>query len=173
MTRQVLADGVLSPRSDAARFGVPPEEHAWVVERGTGMVDDLRTLTIDVVGDLDELIPPPEPVDGPIPDDVTDDELAPVAVEAISAVLYRSHERETSRLRAEVDRLSAEAERQREKLGQRAARVRQLEGRTRHLEKNAREAWSAYESERRLPLWQRLARRARSAVRRPPRGGAS
>jgi hypothetical protein len=172
MTRQVLAEGVLAPRPDASRFGVPPEEHAWVVERGSGMVDDLRTLAIDVVGDLDELIPPPEPVDGPIPDDVTDGELAAVAVETISAVLYRSHERETSALRAEVDRLKADAERQREALGRRAARVRQLEGRTRHLEKNAREAWGAYESERRLPLWRRLARRAHSAVRRPTRGGA-
>jgi hypothetical protein len=173
MTRQVLAEGVLAPRPDARRFGVPAEEHAWVVERGTAMVDDLRTLAIDVVGDLDELIPPAQPVDGPIPDDVTDGELAPVAVETISAVLYRSHDRETSGLRAEVDRLKAEAEHQRAALGRRTARVRQLEGRTRHLAKNAREAWGAYESERGLPLWRRLARRGRSAAQRLTRGGGA
>jgi len=166
MTRQVLAEGVLARRPDARRFGVPPEEHPWVVERGTAMVDELRTLPIEVTGDLDELIPPALPVDGPIPDDVTDSELAAVAVETVSAVLYRSHEHETSALRAEVDRLKAEAGRQREALGRRAARLRQLEGRTRHLENSAREAWGAYESERRLPVWRQVARRARSAAQR-------
>jgi hypothetical protein len=166
MTRQVLAEGVLAQRPDARRFGVPPEEHPWVVERGAAMVDELRTLPIDVIGDLDELIPPALPVDGPIPDDVTDSELAAAAVETVSAVLYRSHEHETSALRAEVDRLKAEAGSQREALGRRAARLRQLEGRARHLEKSAREAWGAYESERRLPVWRQVARRARSAAQR-------
>jgi hypothetical protein len=166
MTRQVLAEGVLAARPDARRFGTPPEEHAWVVERGTAMVDELRALPIDVVGDLDEIVPPADPVGGPIPDDVADDELAPAAVESVSAVLYRSHEHETARLRAEVDRLKSEAERQRETLGKRTARVRQLEGRARHLEKNTREAWEAYDTERKRPLWRQAAQRARSAARR-------
>ena len=170
MTRQILAEGVLAPRPDVRRFGAPQEQHPWVVERGTAMVAELRTLPIDVVGDLGELIPPADPVEGPIPDDVTDAELAPVAVEAVSEVLYRSHEHETEGLRAEVDRLKAETERQREALGRRAARVRQLEGRSRHLEKNARAAWGAYETERELPTWRRLGRRARSIAGRLTRG---
>ena len=170
MTRQVLAEGVLADRPGARRFGPPPEEHPWVVERGTAMVDELRTLPIDVVGDLDELLPPAEPAGGPVPDDVTDIDLAPVAVEAVSGVLYRSHEHETARLRAEIERLKTAAEQHRETLGRRAARVRQLEGRTRHLEKTAQEAWGAYESERRLPMWRRVARRARSGAQRLTRG---
>jgi hypothetical protein len=164
LTRQVLAEGVLAPRPAAERFGPPPEEHPWVVERGTAMVDELRGLQVDVVGDLDELLPPPTPATGPIPDDVTDAEIAPVAVEAISAVLYRSHEHETTGLRAEVERLKSEADRHRETLGRRAARIRELEGRSRHLEKNAREAWGAYESERGLPVWRLAARRVRTAL---------
>jgi hypothetical protein len=166
LTRQILADGILAPRVHAQHFGVPPEEHRWVVERGTRMVDELRTLSVDVVGDLDELIPQQEPVLGPLPDDVSDAELAPVAVEALSAVLYRTHEHETAGLRAEIDRLKAETDRQRETIGRRTARVRQLESRLRHLHQNTREAWGAYDSERTLPMWRQLARRARSAVHR-------
>jgi hypothetical protein len=164
MIRQVLAEGVLAQRPDARRFGPPPEEHAWVVERGTAMVDGLRALRVDVAGDLDELLPSAEPVAGPIPDDVTDAEIAPVAAETISAVLYRSHEHETAALHADVDRLKAEAGRQRDSLGKRAARIRQLEGRSRHLEKNARDAWGAYESERGLPVWRHAVRRALTMV---------
>jgi hypothetical protein len=164
MVRQILAEGILAPRPDAERFGSPPEEHPWVVERGSAMVEELRTLPIDVVGDLDELVPPADPIAGPVPDDVTDARLLPVAVESISAVLYRRHESETAALRAEADRLTSEAERQRETLGKRAARIRQLEGRMRHLEKNAREAWRAYESERGLSVWRRAARQVRSGI---------
>jgi hypothetical protein len=166
MVRQVLAEGVLALRADARRFGVPPEHHPWVVECGTAMVAQLRGMPIDVVGDLDELVPAAEPAAGPIPDDVTDAEISPVAVETISAVLYRSHDQETAGLRAEVERLKAETHRQREALGRRSARVRQLEGRSRHLEKSAKEAWGAYEAERRLPAWRRAARRVRNAARR-------
>jgi hypothetical protein len=122
------------------------------------MVGELRRFGVDVVGDLEELLPAAAPLEGPIPDDVTDEEIAPVAVETISAVLYRSHERETAGLRAEV-------ERQREALARRATRVRQLEARSRHLEKGAKAAWQAYDAERRLALWRRAARRMRSAMR--------
>jgi hypothetical protein len=159
MVRLVLAEGVLALRAGARRFGTPPEEHPWVVESGTAMVDELRTLPVDVVGDLDDLVPPPDPVLGPIPDDVTDVDITPVAVETISGVLYRSHEHETAGLRSELDR-------QREALAKRSARVRQLEARSRHLEKSAKAAWAAYEAERRLPLWRHAARRVRAAARR-------
>jgi hypothetical protein len=171
MTRSVLADGVLAPRPHARRFAPPPEEHAWVVQQGSAMVDELRSLPVDVAGDLADLIPPPHPVEGPVPDDVGDAELAQVAVETVSAVLYRSLEHETAGLRAEIDRLKAETERQRDSLGRRAARVRQLEGRSRHLEASAQQAWGAYDSERQLSLGRRIARRLRSAARRLTRRG--
>jgi hypothetical protein len=171
MVRQVLAEGVLGARPAAHRFGVPPEHHPWVVEVGTAAVDRLRAMTVDVVGDLAELIPAADPVTGPIPDDVTDRELTPVAVETISGVLYRSHEYETARLRAEVDRLQTESARQRDALGRRAARVRRLEARARHLEDSAKRAWGAYETERTLSLGRRLGRRVRSVGRRLRRTG--
>jgi hypothetical protein len=108
MVRIVLANGILAQRDSAQRFGVPPEAHDWVVQRGRELVDELREMSFDLVGDLDDLLPADEPAPGPVPDDVTDDEIAPAAVQTISAVLYDRFEHETSALRAEIGRLKAE-----------------------------------------------------------------
>jgi hypothetical protein len=108
MVRIVLANGILAQRDSAQRFGVPPEAHDWVVRRGRELVDELRDMSFDLIGDLDDLLPADEPAPGPVPDDVTDDEITPVAIQTISAVLYDRFEHETSTLRAEIGRLKAE-----------------------------------------------------------------
>jgi hypothetical protein len=123
MVRVVLAQGILAERPGAQRFGVPPQEHPWVMERGNAMVDKLRTMEFDLVGDLAELVPSEAPVVGPVPDDVSDADIGPMAIETISALLYRSHEHETALLKAEIERLSAKVERQRQALDRRAGRI--------------------------------------------------
>jgi hypothetical protein len=152
MVREILGDGILAQRPNASKFAPPPEEHPWVVEFGTAMVDELRSMAFDVVGDLDDLLPPAAPIAGRVPDDVDDSEVAEVAVETISAVLYRSHEREREQAQKEIDRLKDT--------------VKSKAGETRELEKNLKAAWQAYENERDLPLWRHTARRARSLAKR-------
>lgn len=139
MVRQVLADGILAGRANAQRFAPPAELHPWVVEHGTAIVEELRGIPCDVVGDLDELLPAAEPASGPVPDDVDDSAVAAVAVETISAVLYRSHERETEQYTNQIARLTDQLER-------RTARVAELQ-RT--------------PADVRTPVWKRAARRLR------------
>jgi hypothetical protein len=148
LVRDVLGDGILAQRPNASRFAPPAEEHPWVVAHGTAMVDELRSMSFDVVGDLDDLLPPAEPVVGRVPDDVDDSEVAAVAVETISAVLYRSYARQHERADREIERLKAA--------------VTAKSGEARQLESKLSAAWRAYENERRLPLWRHTARRARS-----------
>jgi hypothetical protein len=122
LVRQVLADGILAARPQARRFAPPKQEHQWVVARGTAMVNELRGWDIDVVGDLDELVPPSEPVAGPNPDDVSDSEVARLATETISELLYRMNDEETRPL---PDR-NADLRR---RLHEATQRVRQLQSR--------------------------------------------
>lgn len=159
LVRTVLAETILAGRPDPQRFAPPAEEHAWVVERGTAMVEALRARSYDVVGDLDDLLPPAEPLIGPLPDDVSDSAVAAVAVETISAVLYRGSRGEGARRRERV----AELERQ---LAARTARVDVLLQRVQTLEARVATAWAAYERESTLPLWRHAARRVRDRVRR-------
>lgn len=122
-----------------------------MIEFGTAMVDELRTLPCDVVGDLDELLPPAEPVRGPVPDDVDDSVIAAAAVETVSAVLYRTHEREHGRAENEITRLKLANQ-------AKAAELRDLRAKL-------KAARRAYEDERAVPLWRHAARRVKSAGR--------
>ena len=87
-----------------------------MVARGIQMVDQLRGLPYDVVGDLDELVPDPEPVPGPDPDDVPEHAVAQVAVEAIAALLFGEDNLPTQRLIAEQRKLAAELTRRTERV---------------------------------------------------------
>ena len=156
MTRQVLAERIFGGRPDTKKFAPPAEQHAWVVECGTGMVDALRQTPYDIVGDLDELLPPAEPISGPNPDDVDDSDVAQVAVESIPQVLFHTYRRQTLPLLKQISELTSQLE-------TRTARVQALED-------QLRTARAAYERERDLPLWRHAGRRVRDtakAVRRP------
>jgi hypothetical protein len=151
LTLRVLAEGILAKRPDAKKFAPPPEEHGWVVERGTAMVKELGRHSYDIVGDLDELLPAAEPVKGPSPDDVSDSDVAQVAVETISNVLYRTHA-------TEIRPLLNQLREHKLQLAKRTARVQAAEA-------QLRTAWAAYEREYHMPTWKHAARRARNLAR--------
>ncbi len=153
LIRQVLAEGILAAREDAQRFAPPAAEHPWVVKRGTEMVDELRTMPYQLVGNLDELLPPPEPLRGPHPDDVSDSAVAQVAVETISELLYRTNDLGSEPVARRVAALQ-------ERLGVRATRIEGLEQRTRTLERQLAHARQAFREERQQPLTVHLRRRA-------------
>lgn len=90
MMRQVVAEEIMAQRPGPSKFALPPEQHGWIVETGTAMVEELRALPYAVIGDLDELLPPAEPAIGRNPDDVEDSEVAEVAVETLAALVYRT-----------------------------------------------------------------------------------
>ena len=90
---------VLIPSGTGTPFVLPADVHAWAVERGTAMVEELHQQELDVVGDLADLIPDPTPPAGRTLDDVTEAEVAEVAVPALSSMLLH-----------ELDRRSAMAE---------------------------------------------------------------
>jgi hypothetical protein len=111
-----LADQVLAPRrGQEGGFGVSPEVDAWVRRRAERLVDDLRSLDVDVVGDLAELLPG-EPLIGREPDDVTPAELLDTGVVALVglamnqyAAIRELHERNQD-LRHRLARLRGEQE---------------------------------------------------------------
>ena len=81
-----LADQVLAPhRSQEQPITVAPHVDAWIRQRADTLIEDLRGLKVDLVGDLDDLVPR-EPLTGREPTDVTDDELLTSAVRAIVAL---------------------------------------------------------------------------------------
>lgn len=88
LTKTVLAEGILARREGSQRFAPAPADHAWAVEAGQEIVGAIGSLPYDVVGDLADLVPNPEPQIGPSPDDVSPEEVAAVAVETIPALLY-------------------------------------------------------------------------------------
>ena len=101
LVRQLLAETVLvapqrvSPVSP--RPQLPPERDGWVQARSQEMIEALQRGGFDVVGDLDELLPPPAP-DGPQPDTVDAEQLLPVALDGMAGLL-----RQLARARDEVD----------------------------------------------------------------------
>jgi hypothetical protein len=117
------------------------------------MVDEIRAKSYDVVGSLDELLPPAEPLRGPSPDDVSDSAVAQVAVETISQLLYRSHDLEAEPLLRQVAGLQ-------ERLRIRAERVEQMERRIRTLERQLADARHVLHDERSRPLKTHLRRQA-------------
>jgi len=98
---------VLVPAGTGTPFVLPADVHAWAVERGTAMVEALRQRELDVVGDLADLVPDPTPPVGRTPDDVSEAEVADVAVPALSSMLLAEldHREELASLRADKRRL--------------------------------------------------------------------
>lgn len=85
--KSVLAHEVLAER-DGSRFGVVGDDFDFAVARARAMVAGLRTLGVDVVGDLEELVPrAPASASGDAA--VPDAAVATEAVEALAEVLHR------------------------------------------------------------------------------------
>ena len=88
--------GFMEPRlggAPPARIALAPDMHAWLVERGNRMVDELVAAPWHVVGDLDDLRPDLEPADGVDPDAVPDDEVLALAQRFIATELLARAER--------------------------------------------------------------------------------
>lgn len=82
--------GFMEPRlggAPPARIALAADMHAWLVERGNRMVDELAGAPWHVVGDLDDLRPDPEPGDGVDPDAVPEAEVLAVAQDFLAAEL--------------------------------------------------------------------------------------
>lgn len=121
LVRQVLAEAVLvapergTPPSE--RPTLPPAQRPWVKERSSELVEAVRSAGYNVVGDLDDLIPSAEN-DGRQPEDLTSDDLLPVALDALTGLLghiaqVAEHGAEARELRRRVKQLTAELARAR------------------------------------------------------------
>src|SRR5690606_35518905 len=103
LIRSLLVSKFLTGARGDARLGLSAEAEAWAVERSRVMVEELRQLQPDVLGDvrgdLDDLISVPRSKQGGrLPEAVSDAELAELAPEVLASFLR--HELE-SRERAE------------------------------------------------------------------------
>ena len=103
--RYYLAAEVLAPRR-GERYGPGPDQEAFLRAKSVEIVEALRAARYDVIGDLDELLPPAGPIEGRHPDDVTPAELADVGAAALAQVLD-----DLRRVTGERDRLRGRARR--------------------------------------------------------------
>jgi len=101
-TRQILVSS-----GGGERFVLTPDMHAWARERALEQRSSLLERDLDVIGDLDDLVPPEQPPAGRTPDQVDPDEVAEAAVQALVGQLLRSQEQRdrVRSLREEVRRL--------------------------------------------------------------------
>lgn len=118
-----VAEEVLRAGS-AERTVLTPEAHAWACERAAAMVEAVAALGVDVVGDLDDLRPSPTPQAGRQPGDVTDAEIAAVAVRALGRfVRHEETRRSTGSRTTAVDAGARRARDLAGRAGRRTARV--------------------------------------------------
>jgi hypothetical protein len=101
--RKAIAFGVLSPRrGEEGPIAVDEELETFLRARAEGMVSELRTLGLDVRGDWDDLVPR-HSTRGRRPEEVTDDELLDLALEAL-VTLAVTTSKELDELHREVGR---------------------------------------------------------------------
>lgn len=81
-----LTGPILVTAPDKRRFGVPERHAEWLAARSQQMIDELAAYPCTLVGDLDDLLPRLDPTAGS-PDEVTDAEIAAVAVRASAELL--------------------------------------------------------------------------------------
>jgi hypothetical protein len=99
--RTYLAAEVLAPRG-GDRYGPDPQQEAVLRKRAVETVDALRDAGYDIIGDLDELLPPERSSSLRHPDDVTPAELSEVGAATIARLLE-----DLQRVSDQRDRLSA------------------------------------------------------------------
>jgi hypothetical protein len=93
--RRILADR----REVEGPIAVSDDMDAWIRRRSEQMLADIRAVGVDIVGDMDELVPA-RPLKGRQPNDVTDTELLDACAETLVRLGVRQHE-EIALLRAE------------------------------------------------------------------------
>jgi hypothetical protein len=113
--RSYLAGEVLAPRG-GDRYGPDPEQEAFLRKKSVEIVETIREAGYDVIGDLDELLPPDGTSDWRHPDEVTPAELADAGAATIARVLddLRHVTGQRNRLRARAERAEDEVQRWRQ-----------------------------------------------------------
>jgi hypothetical protein len=93
VVKEIFAHQVLAGLP-GTRLALPPPAREFALRRGREMVDELVSLSVDVVGDLSDLVPDTAAdeaaADGE-PDTVTDRELLDQSIEALAGVLTWYH----------------------------------------------------------------------------------
>ena len=102
LVRELLVHRNLSGRPGAPRLTLPPEVHRWAAGLARTWVSDLALRGHDVVGDLDDLVPDPDPAAYVDPDHVEEGLVAEAAIDALALMT-----REAARLRAVETELHA------------------------------------------------------------------
>ncbi|HLR85202.1 MAG TPA: hypothetical protein VK059_09630 [Nocardioidaceae bacterium] len=93
--RELLAHRTLAGREGARRLILPPDQHDWARDITTGWIDDLRTHSYDVRGDLEELRVIDDQGEFVDPDAVDSDDQLDIALDVIDTLLAELvHERE-------------------------------------------------------------------------------
>lgn len=87
LVKRYLAKNTLARRTGEARLSLPPEYLAWTTQRARELADGVRASGVDVVGDLDDLVPEDEPSSGAT--DIVEPEVADAAVHAVEALVLR------------------------------------------------------------------------------------
>jgi hypothetical protein len=106
---------VLRARTTSTRIRLPESQRGWVNERSKEMIELLKNGRYDIVGDLDDLMPPADDVtNGADPDQVADRDLAEAAVASLTATVehyaaywWRTKKRERSSAAGKRDRLAS------------------------------------------------------------------
>lgn len=87
--KDVFAQQILAAEP-GSRIDLDEATLAWAERESSALVSWLTSSGVDVVGDVDELLPGPRRDDGQVgPDEVSAEELLPVAVDALAEVLVR------------------------------------------------------------------------------------
>ena len=87
--RAMLANELLAARPGKQKLAIDPAVHPWVVETSHATVSALKERGYDVVGDLDDLIPPEHPGSGGGTTQTSDQELLTAATQTIAELVDR------------------------------------------------------------------------------------
>jgi hypothetical protein len=93
---------LLGRRDEADRFGLPDDELPWVTERAEQMVAGISQRGYRVEGDLDDLLPRPDP-GARHPGDAKDDELLAAALDGLALLSERYAKVWWARKQADVE----------------------------------------------------------------------
>lgn len=77
--KDLMANQILAQREDKKKFVVSADAHGWICDRSRQMIDETRGLDCNVVGDLNDLDPEPQPERGWDPGQASDEELLEAA----------------------------------------------------------------------------------------------
>jgi hypothetical protein len=133
-TKTFFAGQMIIPAMPSPPFVLPPDAHAWAVERATTMVSELRKHRYDVVGDLDDLIPDARAPEGITPQEISDADLLQLAVPVLARTLLQQKKsrdeirplRRAQRMRSQGRHAQGDDPQDRSRLGKVVTRARRL-----------------------------------------------